>query len=128
MRGFYKYHQHICFSTECPIRYCHELEKEGREEDEHYEQELSVIVRYIENYLRSQLEIATIKYPNLKRFYIFYTSPSLEALKYCKKEHFIEFREAVRIERMFQIKNIEFQKESNQKVLKEAQNYIELYL
>lgn len=36
LRGFYKYHQHICFSTECPIRYCHELEKEGKEADDHY--------------------------------------------------------------------------------------------
>lgn len=72
----------------------------------YYELELDIIITYIEAFLKGQLEIATIKYPNLKRFYIFYTSPSLEALRYCDKTNFIEFREAERIEIMFQSKDI----------------------
>lgn len=78
--------------------------------------------------MRGQLEIATIKYPNLKRFYIFYTSPSLEALRYCDKTNFIEFREAERIEIMFQSKDIEFQRENSQLLLNELKVKMEEYI
>ena len=74
------------------------------------------------------MEIATIKFPGLKRFYIFYISPSIEALRYCDLEEFLEYREHQRIEGAFQTKDIEFRKENTQQTHKEVKEIMELYL
>lgn len=64
------------------------MKKESGNLEESFEENFEEKIEFIEKYLRNQMEIATIKFPSLSTFYIFYISPSIEALRYCDKKSF----------------------------------------
>lgn len=74
------------------------------------------------------MEIASIKFPSLRQLYIFYVSPSIEALRYCHKDNFTEYREWTRIEQCLQDKHIEFTTEKCKTVRDEIKDRMESYL
>lgn len=82
----------------------------------------------MEKYLCNQMEIASIKFPSLKQLYIFFTSPSIDALRYCDKRTFVEYRESVRIEKSLQDKHIEFNTEKIKTIREEIKDKMEIYL